>query len=240
MDEDLPSPGLIAHPQGGNNVTSHVVPPTESVVEDNAEPENNVPMDEDLPSPGLIAHPQGADIVAGVVEPTLQAGGGDNSKVANNPSIVDDLLFKRVVNERVENVPVNEAFITPNDSIVNQEVQCSQPTGGVVAPPPNALEESQGAPASDDGSVGEETSVGIPDISAAPPSDGGVVCDGEAVDIPEAVSIDMAATNDLGVGRGAPSFVASPREDFTTPPPPSKVGKSPLQVHLIIFSIFGR
>lgn len=32
---------------------------------------------------------------------------------------------------------------------------------------------------------------------AAPPSDGGVVCDGEAVDIPEAVSIDMAATNDL-------------------------------------------
>ncbi|XP_020875756.1 uncharacterized protein LOC110226987 [Arabidopsis lyrata subsp. lyrata] len=42
----------------------------------------------------------------------------------------------------------------------------------------------------------------------------------------------MAATNDLGVGRGAPSFVASPREDsdedFTTPPP-SKVGKAPLQ-----------
>ncbi|KAG7593760.1 Ulp1 protease family C-terminal catalytic domain [Arabidopsis thaliana x Arabidopsis arenosa] len=205
------------NPEDGNNVTGDVAPPTESVGEDNAEPENNVPMDEDRPFPGLIAHPQGADNVAGGAELTLQAGGGDNSKASCY---------------RVENVPVNEAFITPNESIVNEEVQCSQPTGGVAAPPRNALEESQGVPASDDGTVGEETPVGIPDISASLPSDGGVVCDGEGVDTPEAVSIDMAATKDLGAGRAAPSVVSSQREDsdedFTTPPP-SKVGKAPFQ-----------
>ncbi|KAG7533137.1 hypothetical protein ISN45_Aa08g007690 [Arabidopsis thaliana x Arabidopsis arenosa] len=228
------------NPEGGNNVTGDVVPPTESVVEDNAEPENNVPMDEDLPSPGLIAHPQAAKNVAVAVAPLpkllvkMILRGLTMLQEVLNP--LSKLVVEISQRQRAENVPVNEAFIAPNDSIVNQEVQCSQPTGGVVAPPPNVVEESQGVPASDDGTVGEETSVRIPDISSRPqsvcgldvdgkisceppndtaalPFDGGVVCDGEAVDIPEDVSIDMAATNDLGVGRGAPSVVSSPRED---------------------------
>ncbi|CAE6074149.1 unnamed protein product [Arabidopsis arenosa] len=196
------------NPEGGNNVTGDVVPPTESVVENNPEPENIVPMDEDLPSPGLIDDPQGAKNVAVAVATPPQVAGEDDSEV-------------RVLT-------ILQALLNPLSKLVVKIIQRQVVTFNALSrqvplcppPPPNAVEESQGVPASDDGTVGEETSVGIPDISsrtqsvcgldidgkisgeppnepAALPSDGGVVCDGEAVDIPEAVSIDMAATNDL-------------------------------------------
>ncbi|KAG7564153.1 Ulp1 protease family C-terminal catalytic domain [Arabidopsis suecica] len=231
MDEDiLPAGDVVHNSQGVNNVTADVVPPQNVLLKITPravtmlQPENNVPVDEDLPSPGLIDDPQGAKNVAVVVATPPQVAGEDDSEGADN------------VAGGVEPTLQTGGEDNSEASCYVFNVQCSQPTGAVVAPPPNVVEESQGVPASDDGTVGEETSVGIPDISsrtqsvcgldvdgkisgeppnepAALPSDGGVVCDGEAVDIPEAVSIDMVATNDLAVGRGAPSVVSSPRED---------------------------
>ncbi|CAE5959302.1 unnamed protein product [Arabidopsis arenosa] len=199
MDEDIPTAGDVVHDsQGVNNVTAEVIPPPKSVAEDNSE------MKDPSSQAGLIADPQGANNVSvvvdtspqavGGVEPPLQVGGEDNSEGANNDS-VDVLLSKGV---RAETVSVNESIVTPNETIVNEEghVHCSQSTGGVVAPLPNAVEESQGVASSDDGNDGEETSGEIPDISSRPQVVCGLVGDGKISGEPLGVSMAVSDTND--------------------------------------------
>ncbi|CAE5976049.1 unnamed protein product [Arabidopsis arenosa] len=200
MDEDISTAGDVVHnSQGVNNVTAEVISPPKSVAEDNSEHQNNVPMDEDPSSQaGLIADPQGANNVSFVVDTSPQVG-KDDSEGATIAGGVEPPLQ-----------------VGGEDNSEGQ-VQYSQPTGGVVAPLPNAVEESQGVASSDDGTDGEETSGEIPDISSRPQvvcglvvdgkisgvplgcsaSDGGFVGDGKAVDIPEGVSMDMTGNKDL-------------------------------------------